>query len=215
MIALLAAGRFDGAVIFTSFSQSALPAALMCQLAGIELRLAHARENPYQLLTDWVAEPEPEQLVRHEVRRQLDLMASLGWSPDEARLSFNVPSADFSWVRCLLAKHGIGPRQPFVLMHPGASAPSRRYPPALWTEAIRMLAQRGPWPVVITGEAGEADIIDAIRDGCGGQVHSLAGQLGLGQLGAAIALASVVVSNNTGPAHMLPPSAPRWSTCMR
>ena len=33
-------------------------------------------------------------------------------------------------------------------------------------------------------------------------VLSLAGQLQLGQLGAAIALASVVVSNNTGPAHM-------------
>lgn len=33
-------------------------------------------------------------------------------------------------------------------------------------------------------------------------VRSLAGQLGLGQLGAAIRLASVMVSNNTGPAHI-------------
>ena len=45
---------FDAAVIFTVCTQSALPAALMCRLAGIPLRLAHSRENPYELLTDWV-----------------------------------------------------------------------------------------------------------------------------------------------------------------
>ena len=202
MLALLASRQFDAAVIFTSFSQSALPAALLCHLAGIPLRLAHARENPYQLLTDWLAEPEPDTLVRHEVRRQLDLVAVLGWSPSSSRLSFSVPAKDTASVRGLLAARGIGAREPFVLMHPGASAASRRYPPALWAQAILALGQRAAWPVVLTGEAAEAVTINAIREACGRPVHSLAGQLGLGQLGAAIALAGVVVSNNTGPAHM-------------
>ena len=202
MLALLASRQFDAAVIFTSFSQSALPAALLCHLAGIPTRLAHARENPYQLLTDWVAEPEPESMVRHEVRRQLDLVASLGWSPSSSRLSFSVPSQDTASVRDLLAARGIGPRQPFVLMHPGASAASRRYPPKLWAQAILALGQRAAWPVVLTGEVGDVGTIELIREACGRQVISLAGQLGLGQLGAAIAQASVVVSNNTGPAHM-------------
>ena len=202
MIALLAARHFDAAVIFTSFSQSALPAALMCKLAGIPIRLAHCRENPYQLLTDWVAEPEPEKLVRHEVRRQLDLVASVGWSANCARLSFKVPGPDLLFMRRLLVERGIGPRQPFILMHPGASAPSRRYPPELWAEVIRGLSRRRSWPIVMTGEAGESAAVDAIRTASGQKMHSLAGQLKLGQLGAAISLASVVVSNNTGPAHM-------------
>ena len=60
MIERLRAARFDAAVIFTVYSQNPLPAALLCYLADIPLRLAHCRENPYQLLTDWVAEPEPE-----------------------------------------------------------------------------------------------------------------------------------------------------------
>lgn len=47
MAAQLCRHRFDGAVIFTSYSQSALPAALLCQMADIPLRLAHCRENPY------------------------------------------------------------------------------------------------------------------------------------------------------------------------
>jgi ADP-heptose:LPS heptosyltransferase len=45
-IARLAHERFDAACIFTSYSQSALPAALLCHLAGIPVRLAHCRENP-------------------------------------------------------------------------------------------------------------------------------------------------------------------------
>ncbi len=203
MVRQLAACQFDAAVIFTSYSQSALPAALLCHLAGIPLRLAHCRENPYQLLTDWVPDPEPAQEVRHEVRRQLDLVASLGWEAGCARLSFRVQKDDLASVRQHLAATGIGAGRQFVLMHPGASAPSRRYPPTLWSSVIAGLAARNALPVVLTGDASETELVDAIRTGSGvTSVFSMAGQLDLGQLGAAIALAGAVVSNNTGPAHM-------------
>lgn len=202
MIALLAAHQFDAAVIFTSYSQSALPAALLCHLAGIPARLAHCRENPYQMLSDWVAEPEPEQLVRHEVQRQLDLVASVDWHASCSRLSFAVPAPALRHVQAHLAQHGIGARQPFILLHPGASAPSRRYPAPLWGQVIAQLARRTAWPLVLTGEAPEAALIEEIRAASGVAVLSLAGELDLGQLGAAIKLAAVVVSNNTGPAHI-------------
>jgi ADP-heptose:LPS heptosyltransferase len=82
--------NFDTAVIFTVYSQSSLPAAFFCQLAGIPLRLAHCRENPYLLLSDWIAEPEPHNGIRHEVRRQLDLVASVGCTTSDERLSLRV-----------------------------------------------------------------------------------------------------------------------------
>ncbi|MDB5933711.1 MAG: glycosyl transferase [Massilia sp.] len=197
----LAAQRFDGAVIFTSYSQSALPAALLCHWAAIPLRLAHCRENPYQLLTDWVADPEPGAMLRHEVRRQLDLVASIGSPGDEGPLSFRVRDADLDATRRYLAGVGIEPGQPWILLHPGASAPSRRYPADKWAEVIRELDRRGA-VMVLTGSGDELALIEQIRGGCGVALHSLAGRLDLGQLGAAIQLASVVVSNNTGPAHM-------------
>src|SRR4051812_5757984 len=93
MIATLGARGFDAAAIFNVYSQNPLPAAYMCHLAGIPRRLAHCHENPYQLLTDWVADPEPSALIRHEVRRQLDLAAAIGVSTANERLSFRVPSA--------------------------------------------------------------------------------------------------------------------------
>jgi lipopolysaccharide heptosyltransferase II len=198
----LAAQRFDGAVIFTSYSQSALPAAMLCYLAGIPLRLAHCRENPYQLLTDWIPDPEPGAMLRHEVRRQLDLVAAIGGSAAATALSFRVREQDIASVRSRLVDAAIDPRRPFILLHPGASAPSRRYPAERWIEVIRVLAARGAGALVLSGSGDELALLEQIRAGCGVAVHSLAGQLDLGQMGAAIRLASVMVSNNTGPAHM-------------
>ncbi|MFC0131462.1 glycosyl transferase [Massilia eurypsychrophila] len=198
----LAAERFDGAVIFTSYSQSALPAAMLCYLAGIPLRLAHCRENPYQLLTDWVADPEPDATVRHEVRRQLDLVGAIGCRGGDGPLSFRVRERDIDAMRGRLDAAGIDVRSRWILLHPGASAPSRRYPADKWSAAIRALAARGAGALVLSGSGEELALIEQIRAGCGVPVQSLAGQVDLGELGAAISLASVMVSNNTGPAHM-------------
>jgi lipopolysaccharide heptosyltransferase II len=201
-IEALAQQRFDGAVIFTSYSQSALPAAMLCYQAGIPLRLAHCRENPYQLLSDWVADPEPATVLRHEVRRQLELTAAIGCDAAGGPLSFRVRDADLDGMRRRLADAGIDLRRPWILLHPGASAPSRRYPAAKWIAVMRMLAARDAGALVLSGSGEEVALIEQIRAGCGVPVVSLAGQLDLGQLGGAIQLASAMVSNNTGPAHM-------------
>jgi lipopolysaccharide heptosyltransferase II len=202
MVELLRGLCFDAAVIFTTYSQSPLPAALMCQLAGIPLRLAHCHENPYELLTNWVADPEPSQLIRHEVQRQLDLVASIGCRIENERLSFRVDAKDVDWAASWLHSAGIDKTRSWVLMHPGATAASRRYPARHWARLTAMLTQQLDCSVVFTGTAEEAELIDTIRGTARVNSHSLGGLLSLGQLGALIAAAPVVVSNNTGPAHL-------------
>jgi lipopolysaccharide heptosyltransferase II len=202
LVARLAAQRFDAAVIFTTYSQSALPAAMLCYLAGIPLRLAHCRENPYQMLSDWIAEPEPQQLERHEVQRQLDLVAAVGCHTGNVALSFALREHDLDHVRQRLYSAGINPYGRWILLHPGASAASRRYPARHWPEVMRQLAARTSCPLVLTGGPDEIALVDTIRAACPVPALSLAGQLSLGQLGAALRLASVVVTNNTGPAHI-------------
>ncbi|MFP5390624.1 MAG: glycosyltransferase family 9 protein [Gammaproteobacteria bacterium] len=210
MIGTLAAQRFDAAVIFTSYSQSPLPAALLCLQAGIPLRLAHCRENPYEVLTDWIPEPEPAALLRHEVQRQLDLVAHVGCSPSSPRLSFRIRQHDLDYVRGLLRLRGVDPGRPWILLHPGASAASRRYPVSHWVKVIELLAERDAAPVVLAGSSVEQDIIEAIRRANRGsrnvadgpKVVDLTGALNLGQLGAALSLATVAVTNNSGPAHI-------------
>jgi lipopolysaccharide heptosyltransferase II len=202
MIELLRRRRFDAAVIFTVYSQNPLPAALVCLLAGIPRRLAHCRENPYQLLTEWVREPEPGETIRHEVRRQLDLVAAVGCRTSDERLSLRVPPSASAAVRALLPAAGVAPQRPWVLVHPGASAPSRRYPPGRFAEVADLLAGEHGLPVVFSGTAPERELIDDVRAAMRSPSSTLAGRLDLAELAALIAEACVLVTNNTGPAHI-------------
>jgi lipopolysaccharide heptosyltransferase II len=199
MIEDLRRRRFDGAVIFTVYTQSAWPAALLCHLAGIPRRLAHLREKPYGLLTDWVPDPEPNQGIRHEVRRQLDLVAAIGARTDDERLSLLVPQEAGASVRALVSELDLGSR--WAVVHPGAAAPSRRYPSELFVEVLRGLAAAG-WTPVLTGSAGEAALVDEIRGRARVPAHALAGWLSLPELAALLRLAPVLISNNTGPVHV-------------
>lgn len=204
MLHLLQSRHFDAAVIFTTYSQSPLPAALLCYLAGIPLRLAHCHENPYQLLTDWIRDPEPQERVRHEVRRQLDLVANVDGRTTDERLSFRLRPEDTASMLMRLQALGVeGIGQPWIVMHPGATAASRRYPPERWIEVARQLAARHAGVLIFTGSAQEASLIETIREGVPrSQSHSLAGQLGVGELAALISLAPVLITNNTGPVHI-------------
>jgi ADP-heptose:LPS heptosyltransferase len=199
MIERLRALRFDGAVIFTVYSQSPLPAALLCRLSDIPRRLAHCRENPYGLLTDWVSEREPHKLVRHEVRRQLDLVAVVGAQAADERLHVSVPDAARARVDELLAQAGVDRGADWVLVHPGSTASSRRYPPALLAQACRTLADQQGLALVFSGDRSERALVDEVRPP---SAVSLAGRLDLAGLAALVDAAPVLVSGNTGPVHL-------------
>jgi len=202
----LAERGFDAAVIFTSYTQSALPAALLCHLAGIPLRLAHCRDNPRDLLTDWIPDPEPATLVRHEVQRQLALVQRIGCRGGAAGLSFVPRASDTATFVERLRAAGVDPAQPWILLHPGAGAASRRYPAGHWAQALRLLAGDPRLPLVLTGGAADVDLVDEILHKApvptAVPAVSLAGRLSLGELGAALQLAAVAVTSNAGPAHI-------------
>jgi lipopolysaccharide heptosyltransferase II len=202
-LARLRRGHFDAAVIFTTFSQSPLPAALLCYLANIPLRLAHCRENPYQLLTDWVPETEPERGERHEVRRQLDLVAEVGSVTGDERLSRpEVPLAARRRVAHELRRLDLEQRRDWVLIHPGATAISRRYRPAGFAAAADHLVARMGWRIVFAGASADAGLVDSVRASMRAEAVSLAGRLDLAELIALIERAPVLIANNSGPAHI-------------
>jgi lipopolysaccharide heptosyltransferase II len=189
---------FDAAIIFTVYSQSPLPAAYLCYLAGIPKRLAHCHENPYHLLTDWQPDPEPAERVRHEVARQLALVAAVGACTADERLSLAVPGWARERVRRLLASM----RAPVVVVHVGAAAASRRYPPEHYARAVDMLIGETGCDAIFTGNAGEERLVQGVQDAMSHPSHSLVGRLELAELAALIAEADLLISNNTGPAHI-------------
>lgn len=195
-------GRFDAAVIFTVYSQNPLPSALSCYLADIPLRLAHCRENPYHLLTHWQREIEPEQVIRHEVRRQLDLVGSVGCTTSDERISFQYSAIEQECVVQKLRTAGLDLTRPWITVHPGVTAPSRQYLPAGFAEAARLLVQEDGLQIVFTGSSAEIPLVEQIRAWMEEPSISMAGQLSLGEFGALLGMAGLLISNNTGPVHI-------------
>lgn len=206
MIEQLRQAKFDAAVIFTVYSQNPLPAAFLCYLAGIPLRLAHCHENPYQLLTDWIKDPEPEQYIQHEVRRQLALVEAVGCltSADLSSLSrplLHICPNALQRVQLRLLELGVNLNDRWAVIHPGATAASRRYPPEGFAIVARQLVDTGI-PVVFTGTQPEAELVQSIQQQMGAPSHSLVDHLDLSELVALLKLAPLLISNNTAPVHI-------------
>jgi lipopolysaccharide heptosyltransferase II len=194
--------QFDAAVIFTVYSQNPLPSALICYLAKIPLRLAHCHENPYQLLTHWVKDPEPGQQIRHEVQRQLDLVKTIGCTVADSRLRLALSATATQQVYEILDRAGIAIGSPWMVIHPGSTAASRRYPPEQFAIVAQTLIKRFGVQIIFTGTETERSLVDSIQVCSGVASTSLVGVLDLQQLAALLSFTPVFITNNTGPMHI-------------
>jgi ADP-heptose:LPS heptosyltransferase len=123
--------QFDAAVIFTVYSQSPLPTAMLCYLAGINNVLGYCRENPYQLISQWVPDREPLDYIIHEVERQLRLVECVGAVTSDTSLSLKLDEGSQQRVTekisgILVGAH-IQPDEPWLVLHAGVSEEKRRF----------------------------------------------------------------------------------------
>lgn len=182
--------RFDEAVIFTSFHQSALPTAMLLKMADIPTVAAISEDYPGSLLD--VRHRISDDV--HEVERALSLVATLGYtlpSDDDGRLQVRQPSKSTMKVQW----------NGFVVVHPGASVPARAWPPEHHAELVRALVAAGR-RVVVTGGPDETELTSYVSGSPSESVLNLGGRLTLGELADVLAKADAVVVANTGPGHL-------------
>jgi ADP-heptose:LPS heptosyltransferase len=197
LIARLADLRFDAALIFTSFGQTPHVAGYVCYLAGIPLRAGESKEFGGSCLTTALASA-PDEI--HQVDRNLALVEQLGFAAHDRRLAVAIPGPARTAAAKLLRGAGVDPEQPFILLHPGASAQARRYPPERFGAVARLLAESGR-QVLITGVEREAALLERIRAEAP-QASYLTGQTALTEYAALIERAGLVICNNTLPMHL-------------
>jgi heptosyltransferase-3 len=187
LVERLTKGRYDQAVVFTSFHQSPLPMALLLRLAGIGRIAADCEDYPGSLL-----DVRHHRGDGHEVEAALELAAAVGALlpvSDDGRLRLREP----------LPSSGVAePGRPFVVVHPGASVPSRALGPDRARAVVGALLADG-WAVLVTGGPTERELCD--RAAPAGAVN-LAGRMSFSQLAGLLARAKAVVVGNTGPAHL-------------
>ncbi len=127
----------------------------------------------------------------HEVARWCRMLTHAGIPADPADLDLRVPAP---------------PADPTLrgvtIVHPGAASASRRWPADRFVAVIRHARARG-LDVVVTGNLGEASEARAIAAAAGlAPDRVLAGRTDLAELAAIVCHARLLVSGDTGIAHL-------------
>jgi ADP-heptose:LPS heptosyltransferase len=195
LVGRLAMRGVTDAVVLTSYHQSPLPTALLLRLAGVPRIAATSADYPGSLLD--VRHRQDDDLP--EAERGLALALAAGFSlrsDDDGKLAVRRPLPDVGQLTGSAS---------YVVAHPGASAPARRWPPHRWAEAVAELGRRGR-RIVLTGDPADrgltAAIADASRSGGADTLIDLGGRTDLAQLAAVLAGAEAIVVGNTGAAHL-------------
>jgi ADP-heptose:LPS heptosyltransferase len=192
LVERMAAGRYDVLLVLTSFSQSPWPVAHLGLLAGIGTRVVHSREFGGAVATHWVT-PPPD--TTHQVDRALHLLAAIGVPGRGCETALRVPE-DAAADAARLA-----PDEPFAVLAPGASCPSRRYPAERFGAAAARLARAG-LPVRVAGPAAEAELVAQVVAAADDSGVTAVPAVALPVFTALLARASVAVTNNSGGMHL-------------
>ncbi len=155
----------------------------LVRAVGAPITMMYASPADPDVAGPWWDEEE------HEVTRWCRLLGWWGLPADPSALLLSLPAWPARVRRA-------------AVIHPGAASGSRRWPAARFAEVARTLAAWG-LPVVITGTGAERSLADQVALAAGlGRGAVLAGRTDLAGLAAVVAEASVVISNDTGVAHL-------------
>lgn len=133
----------------------------------------------------------------HEIERVLGLATFLG-APAQGRTpEFALRPEDHAAAAALLAEA----EPPFIGLHPAARDLTRRWAPERFVAVGQALQERYGGTLLVLGEPGSA-VAEAVTQQLAGRGRNLAGQTSLVTLGGVIAQLALLVTNDSGPAHI-------------
>jgi ADP-heptose:LPS heptosyltransferase len=188
------ARRFDLAVQMHGSGEIANP---LIALLGAKHTAGYYQPGQYRP-DDSSFFPYPQHVP--EIRRWLGLVESLGIPSKGEHLEFPLTESDRQEMQALASRQGLQPG-PYVCIHPGASSPEKCWSPRYFAALADILAERG-YQVVLTGSHREQALTKALQKAMQRPSIDLAGQTSLGALGALIAGARLLISNDTGVSHI-------------
>lgn len=207
----LRARRFDLALILHTTNR----VVLLTWLAGIPRRVGYARRLGGLLTTRLpYAKRRGE---RHELEYTLDLVRAVGIQAQDRTLEIASSPAGRGPVERWLASAGVGSQERLIVLHPGASCPSKRWPAARFAEvadrvaddhAARVAAAEGSrttcpsWRVAVIVGPGDARVAEEVRRLARAPVLVPPAPFGLAELPWLLRRAAVLVSNDSGPVHV-------------
>jgi len=200
--------NFDLAILFPN----SLETALVASLARVPLRFGYATEGRQSLLTHPLAVPEWRS-SKHEVFYYLQIVAEMEWilkgeksfletQPDGSLTTSNARRAV---ARDFLRRHGLNEPndRPLILLCPGSiNSRAKRWPAERYAAlADRFIDNLGA-RVVLIGTAAEMEVSNEVTTRMRSQPLVLTGHTELAELVGLLGLADLLITNDTGPAHI-------------
>lgn len=140
--------------------------------------------------------PYPEK--GHEIERVTALAEFLGAYPQQMELEFPLFEQDHLTADELLK----GSKQPLIGMHVSAREKTRRWPIQRFIQLGCEVQDKSRGTLVLIGEEVEQHAAAQVIGDAGGKGINLCGRTTLGVLGAVIDRLDVLITNDTGPAHI-------------
>lgn len=201
--------RFDLAVLF----QNAFEAALIARAARVPLRLGYATDGRRRLLTHPLPLPSWRG-ERHEVFYYLNIVAALETLLDGASdildhepvFALRVSETRRLQARELLSIAGAraaGVGVPLVALCPGSTnSRAKRWPAERYAALADKLIETVGADVALIGSRDEEDVSREVARLMRRRPVMLTGRTDLAQAVAVLSLADLLVTNDTGPAHI-------------
>ncbi len=187
--------RFDTAFML----RPSLSRTIILKYAGIKQIVGHDNTKSGWLLT--VKVPPPAEVL-HKVDYFLTLLESLGSKISNRRYEFFPSNEDRAYVAGLFSEQKMDANLPLIVINPGANWVPKRWPPENFAALIRRIKERTAANIAITGAEKDKDLAEEIIDKSQQEVFDFAGRTSLGQLGALMEKADVVISADSGPMHI-------------
>jgi len=178
--------------------QGLLRTGIMAAYSGVPTRVgfAAAREGARWAYTHRIRLPHEAQL--HAVDRYLGLLRAIGVPAGPPRWIVPVDPAERAAAQeCLTSL----PR-PWVAVALGAKWQTKRWPPEHFLALLQQQAQLCGGSVLFIGTRDDAPLVAAVRPQLSLPTLDLTGQTSVPRLIALLALADVMLGNDTGPLHL-------------
>ena len=197
--------KFDMAVLF----QNAFEAAAIAFLSRVPGRIAYATERRGALLTHPLPSPVWRD-ERHETFYYLNIVMELerllyGTSSietTEPRFDLRVSEDRKRKAFDLLLEHGARANAPLAMLCPGSvNSRAKRWPAQRYAALADRLVESGA-NVALIGSPGESDVTQEVCKHAQRQLVVLTGKTTIAEATALISIADVLITNDTGPAHI-------------
>ncbi len=172
-------------------------------LAGVPVRIGYRRKGNLFLTKSFPY--LKKEGTMHECEYSMKLLEFLGIHDTECLPKLWPSPESRETVRALFRRHGIECEHKVIVIHPGASCPSRRWPTARFAELARRLLHIPGIKILITSSPDERFITEDFLTKLGADarhVIDLSGALSLGELIGLLSRVTLLISNDSGPVHV-------------